>query len=88
MPKITITPVKFVDISVRIVDLSPEQKTIFIAMVDEITASFVPSGFVDPAVLDAYHEWIDVRERIASDQAADFVQKVCQAYDLVIASEN
>ena len=86
MPKISVTPVKKVNISICVADLdSLEQKVILMTLIDEVTASFEPSGFIDPCQLNQY--WIDILEPVDSDKAGDFVQKVCQAYDLVVASK-
>lgn len=84
MPKITVKPVEKVKISICVADLDSSlvsaQKAIFSTMVDEITASFVPSGFIDPCRLNRHGDWLDIGEEIGSDDAGDFVQKVCQAY--------
>lgn len=88
MPKISITPVKKVDVSICVADLdSLEQKVILMTLIDEVTASFEPSGFIDPCQLNRHHDWIDIQEPINSDQAGDFVQKIGQAYGLVLASK-
>ena len=88
MPKISVTPVKKVNISICVADLdSLEQKVILMTLIDEVTASFEPSGFIDPCQLNRHHDCIDILEPVDSDKAGDFVQKVCQAYDLVVASK-
>lgn len=86
MSKISVTPVKKVDISICVADIGTlERKRLLMDMIDGITANFVPSGFIDPCQLNRHQDWIDIKEPLDSDQAGDFMQQIGQAYAIATA---
>jgi len=84
MPKMSAVPVPKVNIFIDLSEIRTfGDRVIFCQLIDEISVKFVqPNEFWDGCEIDGNNNRIRVNVEIYSDDVGDFMQAVCQAYEM------